>query len=71
MNYTLRPCRYVSQNEVEVCDRQDADLFTIYRVNPDGTEQACIDYEFDDSHQAIDQWRNANRELERLNGGSR
>lgn len=64
--YTLHPCRNVGEKDIERCEACEADMFTIYRVNEDGTESAIIDYEFEDSVEMVAQWVNATRELERL-----
>lgn len=64
--YTLHPCRNVGEEDIERCEACEADMFTIYRVNEDGTESAIIDYEFEDSVEMVAQWANATRELERL-----
>lgn len=65
--YTLHPCRNVDDRNVERCEACEADFFTIYRCNEDGTEDAVIDFEFEDSVEMVCQWANATRELQRLN----
>ena len=65
--YTMHPCRDVGGGEIERCEACEADMFTIYRIEADGTEAAHIDYEFEDSVEMVSQWANATRELERLN----
>lgn len=43
--YTLHPCRNTDNNgNIERCDAWEADFFTIYQCNEDGTEDAVIDF---------------------------
>lgn len=64
--YILHPCRYDKNNDVERCDYDDADVFTIYRIGDDDREHEVVSYEFDDSAEQAAQWANAHAELIRL-----
>ena len=65
--HTLHPCRDTGGGHIERCEACEADFFTIYRRNDDGTESAVVDYEFEDSVEMVCQWANATNELKRLN----
>lgn len=65
MKYRMGALSYLD-GVARPCDLADADCYTIYKVDNDGSEHRYIDYEIDDSSVRFSAFTNCLTEFRRL-----